>query len=648
MQTPFIISGAIEYGSVPAVMEMLSYVIVSLSWLLVQVTYFLLPACLVELLGCALELRGCQVGCLFKSPTCCQRLLPIKKLLDDESVKKVAAKGLENELKNRHEIAQKRIEELMMVNNKLEKELLMAAGQVSDAFARISSTHDDMERISKEFHESKHAHAKLTKEHDRILTELEMTRTALLQAEKDVEGNKKDIEEITAARKAAQEGQNAAIDQLMKQLNELGAVAVVENNEVESGKLQVTILENKALHEQLLQSNTAVRELQERCSDLQKHLLDVEQGDKRLQEKKIVKIEALDGSNVSDAYERDSLIKDIYELKFQNEYLKLHLEHFCADIIQSGSTEDAIVQFKESSQGNHSYTVSQLHREITDLSKQLEESRASLAVAEDNIKQFHLAISQSDERVQELSTQLVEDHKNMENQIKERDEKFAELDLKFGRLQKRAKQRIQELQKEKDDIEAQLSIARDKASQAMIQQSEIKQELERVRHETGEALRSIDGEKQRLHIANNAQSGLEEYGKSLYVIEVISEILNVGQVTFQLQPMLKHYITNFDKNDLNIQDIIVKFRLEYEFANLAWYPSHHKVVYKVDDKAYGVLLQRYFSDLDWKLFACGPVVSFSYGLVGVLVEVVSCLRGCKGDLRLMVGPLLVSTVCFPM
>ncbi|XP_059067041.1 protein GRIP isoform X2 [Cryptomeria japonica] len=381
----------------------------------------------------------------------------------------------------------------------------MAAGQVSDAFARISSTHDDMERISKEFHESKHAHAKLTKEHDRILTELEMTRTALLQAEKDVEGNKKDIEEITAARKAAQEGQNAAIDQLMKQLNELGAVAVVENNEVESGKLQVTILENKALHEQLLQSNTAVRELQERCSDLQKHLLDVEQGDKRLQEKKIVKIEALDGSNVSDAYERDSLIKDIYELKFQNEYLKLHLEHFCADIIQSGSTEDAIVQFKESSQGNHSYTVSQLHREITDLSKQLEESRASLAVAEDNIKQFHLAISQSDERVQELSTQLVEDHKNMENQIKERDEKFAELDLKFGRLQKRAKQRIQELQKEKDDIEAQLSIARDKASQAMIQQSEIKQELERVRHETGEALRSIDGEKQRLHIANSRQ-----------------------------------------------------------------------------------------------------------------------------------------------
>jgi hypothetical protein len=52
--------------------------------------------------------------------------------------------------------------------------------------------------------------------------------------------------------------------------------------------------------------------------------------------------------------------------------------------------------------------VSKQLEEMTDLSKQLEESRSSLAVAEDNIKQFHLAISQSDQRVQELSTQLVE------------------------------------------------------------------------------------------------------------------------------------------------------------------------------------------------------------------------------------------------
>ena len=167
-------------------------------------------------------------------------------------------------------------------------------------------------------------------------------------------------------------------------------------------------MENKVLHEQLNQSNTAVRELQERCAVLQKHLFDFEQGNDNLQKKNVVKTDALDGSNVLDAYERDLIIKDIFNLTFQNEYLKLHLEHFLADITQSGSTEDAIVQFKETSQGNHSYTLSQLHREMTDLSKQLEESRASVAVAEDTIKQLHLAISQSDQRVQELSMQLVE------------------------------------------------------------------------------------------------------------------------------------------------------------------------------------------------------------------------------------------------
>ncbi|KAH9328039.1 hypothetical protein KI387_000147, partial [Taxus chinensis] len=241
-----------------------------------------------------------------------------------------------------------------------------------------------------------------------ILNELEMTRTALTQAEKDVEGKKKDIEEITAAREAAREGQNAAMDQLMKRLNELEEVAGSQNAEAEGGKPQVTIHENKALYEQLQQSNVAVRELQERYADLQKRLLDFQQGDSQLKEHECVKIVALDGSNIADAYDRESLIKAIYELKFQNEYLKLQLEHFFSHITESYSTEDDSGRLKETAQEIHSDAMNQLHKNISDLCKQLEESRESQVVADDNIKQLHLAISQSQQRVQELSAQLVE------------------------------------------------------------------------------------------------------------------------------------------------------------------------------------------------------------------------------------------------
>lgn len=442
----------------------------------------------------------------------------LKKVLDEESIKRDAKEELlEKELRNSQDIAQKRIGELILINEKLEAQLLAAAGQVSEAFTRISSTQDDMERISKEKNDTNHAHAKLIKEHERISNELEKTHAALTRAEKDIEDKTKDIEEIAAARKAAQEGQNAAMDQLMHRLSELEEEAAVsQRSQVEGGELEVLLHEKRKLSEQLQESNTAVKKLQDHCTELQKCLLGFEQRGSQSMDQQTDKDDALDGSNIAGAHDRESLVKTIYDLKFQNEYLKAQVQSFHVQNTESGSLEGYIEQSRETCVEISLDALRNLEKQISDMKEQLAESRILRTTAEDHMKQFQLAWSESEKKVQDLSAQLVEVREKMEKEIKERDERYTELDAKFGRLQKRAKQKIQELQKEKEDVEAQLSIASEKASQAMAQQSAVQEELECTRRQTGEALRSLDGEKQQLRSANSRQKEiLEELRRTL-------------------------------------------------------------------------------------------------------------------------------------
>lgn len=430
----------------------------------------------------------------------------LKKVLDEESIKRDTKEELlKEELKNSQDIAQQRIGEFILKNEQLEAQLLAAAGQVSEAFTRIISTQDDMERISKESHETSRAHAKLIKEHERLSNELEKTRAALTRAEKDIEGKTKDIEEIAAARKVAQEGQNAAVDQLMQRLSE-----------VEGGKLELVVQENKKLSEQLLESNTAVRKFQDHCTELQKCLLESEQGGSRSIHQQTDKNYVLDGSNIADAHDRELLVQVIYDLNFQNEYLKSQLQNFYAQTTESGNLEEYTERSKGTDAEIHLDALRDLEKQILVLNEQLAESRMLQATAENHMKQFQQACTESEQRFRDLSAQLAEVQEKMENEIKERDEKYMELDAKFVRLQKRAKQKIQELQKEKEDVEAQLSIASEKVSQAMVQQSMTLEELECTRRQAGEALQSLDGEKQQLRIANSRQKEtLEELRRML-------------------------------------------------------------------------------------------------------------------------------------
>jgi hypothetical protein len=56
------------------------------------------------------------------------------------------------------------------------------------------------------------------------------------------------------------------------------------------------------------------------------------------------------------------------------------------------------------------------------------------------------------------------------------------------------------------------------------------------------------------------------------------------QVTLQLQPLFKRSITNVQKDDSDLESMIVQFGLEHEFGDVTWYPAQGKVVYRVDDR----------------------------------------------------------------
>ncbi|KAD5317880.1 hypothetical protein E3N88_17826 [Mikania micrantha] len=72
--------------------------------------------------------------------------------------------------------------------------------------------------------------------------------------------------------------------------------------------------------------------------------------------------------------------------------------------------------------------------------------------------------------------------------------------------------------------------------------------------------------------------GMKAAKVSLGVLGVIS------QITLQLQPMFKRSVTLVTKNDTDLSDQVTVFGRQHEFADITWYPSQKKVVYRVDDR----------------------------------------------------------------
>ncbi|KAI3719258.1 hypothetical protein L6452_20153 [Arctium lappa] len=81
---------------------------------------------------------------------------------------------------------------------------------------------------------------------------------------------------------------------------------------------------------------------------------------------------------------------------------------------------------------------------------------------------------------------------------------------------------------------------------------------------------------------------LEENGKSdgdMKAAKVSLGVLGViSQVTLRLQPLFKRSITLVTKNDTDLSDQVTTFGRQHEFADITWYPSQKRVVYRIDDR----------------------------------------------------------------
>ncbi|KAM3698847.1 hypothetical protein ACB098_06G217500 [Castanea mollissima] len=78
---------------------------------------------------------------------------------------------------------------------------------------------------------------------------------------------------------------------------------------------------------------------------------------------------------------------------------------------------------------------------------------------------------------------------------------------------------------------------------------------------------------------------LKDGDKDFNAAKVSLGILGViSQVTLKLQPLFKRSITYLTKNDSDLGDQVASFGHQHEFADIIWYPSQRKAVYRIYDR----------------------------------------------------------------
>ncbi|KAK7389752.1 hypothetical protein VNO78_25045 [Psophocarpus tetragonolobus] len=82
----------------------------------------------------------------------------------------------------------------------------------------------------------------------------------------------------------------------------------------------------------------------------------------------------------------------------------------------------------------------------------------------------------------------------------------------------------------------------------------------------------------KVHTLNQQHQDLNAAKLSLGVLGVIS------QITLKVEAMFKRSIRYVSKNDSDLGDQVGGFGHAHEFADITWYPSQRKVVYRVDDR----------------------------------------------------------------
>ncbi|KAH9662430.1 protein GRIP [Citrus sinensis] len=214
----------------------------------------------------------------------------------------------------------------------------------------------------------------------------------------------------------------------------------------------------------------------------------------------------------------EQLLGLVMELKLQNEFLKSQFEG-----LNTLRPED------DGQESREVVDVKELRERIESLSKELQEEKETRGAAEKALEHLRVQYEEADAKAQEFSAKLAEAQQKLGQEIKGHEDKYTELDSKFTRLHKRAKQRIQEVQKEKDDLETRLRDVGETAERASSQCSALQQELERTRQQANDALKAMDIERQQLRSANNKlRDNIEELCRSFQPKEDALEALQLS------------------------------------------------------------------------------------------------------------------------
>lgn len=220
---------------------------------------------------------------------------------------------------------------------------------------------------------------------------------------------------------------------------------------------------------------------------------------------------------------------------------------------------------------------SQLHERILKLQKEadekVEELQAQLQERVEKLQVYETAARDAknarlaiDESTSDLNSKLDQVNKQLEEEFR----KYAELDAKFGRLLKRSKQRIQEVQKEKDDLEIQFKALEVKATEALAQQAALQADLNATRNQAGDAIRNLDSERQQLNNSlRRTRQDMEELRKAMEakeheLNETSSLVYEKEQQLAELTLKLKEAETNQEVAMLGLKETYQKVVESYE------------------------------------------------------------------------------------
>lgn len=205
--------------------------------------------------------------------------------------------------------------------------------------------------------------------------------------------------------------------------------------------------------------------------------------------------------------------------------------------------------------------LKEANERIQVLEAQLEE-RVTEAAAHD----ANMARPVVGESTHDLSVKLEQVNKQLDEEIT----KYTELDAKFGRLLKRSKQRIQEVQKEKEDVEVQFRASEEKATEALARQATLQANLTATRKQAGDALRNLDSERQQLSTAlRRAKQDIEEMRQAMdakehKLIEATGAVYEKELELSELTSKLKEAESNQEVAMLGLKETYQKVVESYE------------------------------------------------------------------------------------